>query len=118
MLFLGGEICIVIGLGLDYFLENVENMFWVIDVFIFFFVECRISVCWLIDRMLCLGYIERVLDICKGDSGGFFVCYNKGKFYLGGIVSYGKRCFRVCLLNIYMNVKYFKFWIIYIIKIY
>ncbi|RMX60265.1 hypothetical protein pdam_00009103 [Pocillopora damicornis] len=98
--FSGGEICTVTGSGLDYSLENAENTLRAIDVPILSPVECRTSVRWLTDRMLCSGYTERVLDTCKGDSGGPLACYNKGKFYLGGIVShevigyddFGKTC--------------------------
>lgn len=116
--FSGGEICTVTGSGLDYSLENAENTLRAIDVPILSPVECRTSVRWLTDRMLCSGYTERVLDTCKGDSGGPLACYNKGKFYLGGIVSHGKRCSRARSPNIYTNVKYLKPWITHITKTY
>ena len=97
---------------------HAENTLRAIDVPILSPVECRTSVRWLTDRMLCSGYTERVLDTCKGDSGGPLACYNKGKFYLGGIVSHGKRCSRARSPNIYTNVKYLKPWITHITKTY
>ena len=116
--FSGGEICTVTGSGLDYMAGNVDKMLRGIDVPILSPEECRRNVRWLTDRMLCSGYTERILDTCRGDSGGPLACYNKGKFYLGGIVSHGKRCSRVRSPNIYTNVKYLKPWIVHVTKTY
>ena len=116
--FSGGEICTVTGSGLGYTAENLDKTLRGIDVPILSPEECRRNVHWLTDRMLCSGYTERILDTCKGDSGGPLACYNKGKFYLGGIVSHGKRCSRVRSPNIYTNVKYLKPWIVHVTKTY
>ena len=112
--FSGGEICTVTGFGLDYSAGTLRR----IDVPIISPDECRRNVRWLTDSMLCSGYTERILDTCKGDSGGPLACYINGKFYLGGIVSHGKRCSRVRSPNIYTNVKYLKPWIIHVTKNY
>lgn len=114
--FSGGEICTVTGFGLENEAEKLGKKLRSIDVPILTSEECRRKVRWLSDSMLCSGYTERILDTCKGDSGGPLACYSKEKFYLGGIISHGKRCSRVRSPNIYTNVKYLMPWITHVIK--
>ncbi|XP_068712402.1 chymotrypsinogen 2-like [Montipora foliosa] len=114
--FSSGEICTVIGSGRNNTTRKQGNTLHSIGVAILTPEECRKNVRWLTDSMLCTEYTQRILDTCKGDSGGPLACLIKGKFYLGGIVSHGKLCSRARSPNIYTNVKYLRPWITHVIK--
>ena len=114
--FSAGEICTVSGFGLSDTGSKEGNILRRIDVPIVSREECHAKVRWLTDRMICSGYTERVIDTCKGDSGGPLSCYKNGKFYLGGVVSHGKRCSRMRSPNVYTSVKYLRPWINHITK--
>lgn len=112
----GGEICAVAGYGYDNSTGKQGKTLRTMNVAILSPNECRRNVLWLTDSMLCTVYTKRILDTCKGDSGGPLACYIKGKFYLGGIVSHGKKCSRISSPNIYTNVKYLMPWIRHVIR--
>ncbi|XP_064463757.1 proclotting enzyme-like [Ornithodoros turicata] len=64
------------------------------------------------DVYLCAGDGEGRKDACRGDSGGPFVLPNKGRFYLIGVVSFGKRCATVGYPGVYTRVTKFMPWIL------
>ena len=75
--FSGGEICTVTGSGLGYTTENLDKTLRGIDVPILSSEECQRNVELVNRYMLCSGYPERILDSCKGDSGGPLAWHTK-----------------------------------------
>ncbi|XP_064479917.1 proclotting enzyme-like isoform X2 [Ornithodoros turicata] len=64
------------------------------------------------DVYLCAGDGKGLKDSCSGDSGGPYVLPLKGRFYLMGVVSFGKRCATVGYPGVYTRVTKFMPWII------
>lgn len=63
------------------------------------------------DKMFCVGYQEGKVDSCKGDSGGFFVCKESGKYVFVGVISWGVGCVQVGRFGVYIDIKKFLNWI-------
>lgn len=42
--------------------------------------------------MMCVGVEQGGVDVCEGDSGGFFVCDFNCVWYVEGVVSWGDGC--------------------------
>ena len=63
------------------------------------------------NSMICAGYAEGGKDSCAGDSGGPMVCDEDNKFFLEGVVSWGRGCARPGFYGVYANVRHFKDWI-------
>lgn len=63
------------------------------------------------DNMICAG--EKGVDSCEGDSGGAFALpvpnVKDPKFYVAGLVSWGKKC---GTYGIYTKVKNYVDWIL------
>lgn len=63
------------------------------------------------DRMICAGYQAGQVDSCKGDSGGPFVCKEKGQYILVGATSWGVGCAQAGQPGVYTDIKDFLSWI-------
>jgi secreted trypsin-like serine protease len=61
--------------------------------------------------MFCAGYDREIIDTCAGDSGGPFVMKQNNKWYLVGIVSWGKGCARRGKYGFYTHVGKYYDWI-------
>lgn len=69
----------------------------------------------LTDNMFCAAIIKPLLKVnsaCHGDSGGGFVCMNKGSWKLEGVVSWGSEfCNTTDAYTVFANVSRFRLWI-------
>ena len=63
------------------------------------------------DKMICAGYQEGKVDSCKGDSGGPFVCKERGRYILVGATSWGVGCAKAGQPGVYTDIKDFLSWI-------
>lgn len=66
---------------------------------------------FLTDNMLCAGYAQGGKDACSGDSGGQLVCSVNGRWWLHGIVSFGRDCGAPKKPGVYTRVTRFIDWI-------
>ncbi|KAL9982402.1 hypothetical protein ACROYT_G004439 [Oculina patagonica] len=63
------------------------------------------------DKMICAGYQQGKVDSCKGDSGGPFVCKERGRYVLVGATSWGVGCAQAGRPGVYTDIKDFLDWI-------
>ncbi|XP_034024908.1 coagulation factor VII [Thalassophryne amazonica] len=63
------------------------------------------------DNMFCAGYLEASIDACSGDSGGPFVVYYRGTWFLTGVVSWGEKCAARGKYGVYTRLGNFLGWI-------
>ncbi|XP_031563869.1 transmembrane protease serine 6-like [Actinia tenebrosa] len=61
---------------------------------------------------LCAGFEDGAADACQSDSGGPLSCENRGRWYLAGVISWGRRCGRPHKYGVYANVRVLRPWII------
>lgn len=63
-------------------------------------------------RAICAGYSKGGVDACQYDSGGGLNCEKDGRFYVEGLVSWGKQCAKPHKYGVYTNVPLLRNWIV------
>ena len=64
------------------------------------------------ENMICAGYLNSEADACQGDSGAPLMCKSpNGKFFIGGIVSWGNGCAKKGYPGVYAKVSSVSDWV-------
>ena len=65
---------------------------------------------------LCAGLQDGGIDACQKDSGGPLACEYDGRWYLVGVISWGRRCALPNKYGVYADVRVLHQWISNIIQ--
>ncbi|KAM4611939.1 transmembrane protease serine 6 [Polymixia lowei] len=108
-----GLLCWVTGWGALREGGSISNTLQKVDVRLVSEEACVRSYGHLVTpRMLCAGYRSGEKDACQGDSGGPLVCQEpSGRWFLAGVVSWGKGCGRPDYYGVYTRITKFTSWI-------
>ncbi|XP_029014391.1 transmembrane protease serine 6 isoform X2 [Betta splendens] len=108
-----GLLCWVTGWGAQQEGGAASNVLQKVDVRLMSEEACVRSYGSLVTpRMLCAGYRSGKKDACQGDSGGPLVCQEpSGRWFLAGVVSWGKGCARPDYYGVYTRITRLSDWI-------
>ncbi|XP_053353920.1 transmembrane protease serine 6 [Clarias gariepinus] len=108
-----GLLCWVTGWGAFKEGGGVSNTLQKVDVRLVSEEACVRSYGYIITpRMLCAGYRRGGKDACQGDSGGPLVCQERsGRWFLAGVVSWGRGCGRPDYYGVYTRITRLSPWI-------
>ncbi|XP_026216677.1 transmembrane protease serine 6 isoform X2 [Anabas testudineus] len=108
-----GLLCWVTGWGALHEQGTSSNVLQKVDVRLVSEEACVRSYGSLVTpRMLCAGYRSGEKDACQGDSGGPLVCQEpSGRWFLAGVVSWGKGCGRPDFYGVYTRITRLTDWI-------
>uniref|UniRef100_A0A672GIB8 Peptidase S1 domain-containing protein n=1 Tax=Salarias fasciatus TaxID=181472 RepID=A0A672GIB8_SALFA len=108
-----GLLCWVTGWGALRHPAHSSNMLQKVDVRLVSEEACVRSYGNLVTpRMLCAGYRSGKKDACQGDSGGPLVCQEpSGRWFLAGVVSWGRGCGRPDYYGVYTRITRLTGWI-------
>lgn len=108
-----GLLCWVTGWGALREGGSASNVLQKVDVHLVSEEACVRSYGHLVTpRMLCAGYRIGEKDACQGDSGGPLVCQEpSGRWFLAGVVSWGKGCGRPDYYGVYTRITRLTDWI-------
>ncbi|XP_054897656.1 transmembrane protease serine 6 isoform X2 [Poeciliopsis prolifica] len=108
-----GLLCWVTGWGAREEGGRTNNVLQKVDVRLVSEEACVRSYGYLVTpRMLCAGYRSGGKDACQGDSGGPLVCQEpSGRWFLAGVVSWGKGCGRPDYYGVYTRITRLTDWI-------
>lgn len=65
---------------------------------------------------LCAGFQDGNIDACQKDSGGPLACEYDGRWYLVGVISWGKKCALPNKYGVYADVRVLRTWITNVIQ--
>ena len=65
---------------------------------------------------LCAGFKDGSIDACQKDSGGPLSCEYNGRWYLLGVISWGKKCALPNKYGVYADVRVLRTWITDVIQ--
>ncbi|XP_037546491.1 transmembrane protease serine 6 [Nematolebias whitei] len=108
-----GLLCWVTGWGALREGGSASNVLQKVDVRLVSEEDCVRSYGYLVTpRMLCAGHRIGEKDACQGDSGGPLVCQElSGRWFLAGVVSWGKGCGRPDYYGVYTRITRLSDWI-------
>ena len=64
----------------------------------------------------CAGFKDGSIDACQKDSGGPLACEYDGRWYLLGVISWGKKCALPNKYGVYADVRVLHTWITDVIQ--